>query len=152
MGVLDKVMFWKKNDDFADLGLASEDSMEPLAQEQSDINQDMNLGPTGGFSQQDLGFDPNQKQGREFNSQQNYAQYPQDNPYSNQNNMRQGQNMGSQFSQDSSHSDMMMTKNMEIISSKLDALRASLESMNQRLANLERLAASENYNKNERNW
>ena len=39
--------------------------------------------------------------------------------------------------------DIIMTKNMEIISSKLDALQASLESLSQRLANIERLAQLE---------
>jgi len=34
----------------------------------------------------------------------------------------------------------MESKNLEIISSKLDALRASIESLSQRLANLEAIA------------
>jgi len=37
----------------------------------------------------------------------------------------------------------MTSKNLEIISSKLDALRASIESLNQRLANLEAIARGE---------
>lgn len=35
------------------------------------------------------------------------------------------------------------SKDMEVISAKLDALRAALDSINQRLANLERIAAGE---------
>jgi hypothetical protein len=34
----------------------------------------------------------------------------------------------------------MLSKNIEIISAKIDALRAAIESMNQRLANIERIA------------
>ena len=54
-----------------------------------------------------------------------------------------------------SHSDIMMNKNMEIISSKLDALQASLESINQRLINIERIANAEqqqSYQKQNRMW
>ena len=35
------------------------------------------------------------------------------------------------------------SKNLEVISSKLDAIRASIESLNQRLANLEAIAKGE---------
>ncbi|MBW2995605.1 hypothetical protein KY312_04590, partial [Candidatus Woesearchaeota archaeon] len=37
----------------------------------------------------------------------------------------------------------MAAKNLEIISAKLDALRASIDSINQRLANIERIATEE---------
>ena len=37
----------------------------------------------------------------------------------------------------------MTSKNIEVISSKIDALRANLESINQRLANLEAIARGE---------
>jgi len=37
----------------------------------------------------------------------------------------------------------MMGKDLEIISAKLDALKSSLDAINQRLANLERIAAGE---------
>ena len=39
--------------------------------------------------------------------------------------------------------DYINSKNLEVISSKLDALRASLESINQRLANIEAIARGE---------
>ncbi len=42
-----------------------------------------------------------------------------------------------------SNNDLMLKKDLEIISSKLDAIKASLESMNQRVANIERIAMSE---------
>lgn len=37
--------------------------------------------------------------------------------------------------------DIIMNKNMEVIASKLDALRMSIESISQRLANLEKIAS-----------
>lgn len=42
------------------------------------------------------------------------------------------------------------SKDMEVISAKLDALRAALESINQRLANLERIASGEQ--KDNKRW
>ena len=44
------------------------------------------------------------------------------------------------------------TKDVEIISAKLDSLRATLESINQRLANIERLAQGEQQGKRRYEW
>ena len=44
------------------------------------------------------------------------------------------------------------TKDVEIISAKLDSLRATLESINQRLANIERLAQGEQQGKRKYEW
>ncbi len=41
------------------------------------------------------------------------------------------------------NNDLMLKKDLEIISSKLDAIKASLESLNQRVENIERIAMSE---------
>lgn len=41
--------------------------------------------------------------------------------------------------------DPLVAKELEIISSKLDSIRATLESLNQRIAGLERVAYGENY-------
>ena len=40
--------------------------------------------------------------------------------------------------------DQLVSKELEIISSKLDSIRATLESLNQRIAGLERVAYGEN--------
>jgi len=40
--------------------------------------------------------------------------------------------------------DQLVAKELEIISSKLDSIRATLESLNQRIAGLERVAYGEN--------
>ncbi|MFT4308517.1 MAG: hypothetical protein ACMXYM_04060 [Candidatus Woesearchaeota archaeon] len=41
--------------------------------------------------------------------------------------------------------DQIVAKELEIISSKLDSIRATLESLNQRIAGLERVAYGDNY-------
>ena len=46
--------------------------------------------------------------------------------------------------------DYLNSKNLEVISSKLDALRAAMESMNARLANIERIAGQEEDNRRKR--
>ena len=43
-----------------------------------------------------------------------------------------------------SNGDLLIKKDMEIISSKLDAIKSSLESLNQRVENIERIAMEEN--------
>lgn len=50
----------------------------------------------------------------------------------------------------SGHDDYINSKSLEVISSKIDALRAVVESMNQRLANLERIAGQEEENRRRR--
>ena len=42
-----------------------------------------------------------------------------------------------------SNNDLMLKKDLEIISSKLDAIKATLESLSQRVENIERIAMSE---------
>ena len=42
-----------------------------------------------------------------------------------------------------SHQQFIINKDIEVLSSKMDAIRASLDSLNQRLANIERLAYGE---------
>ena len=42
-----------------------------------------------------------------------------------------------------SHNDQMMAKDLEVLSYKLDTLKAALDTINQRLANIERLAMGE---------
>ena len=42
-----------------------------------------------------------------------------------------------------SHQQFIISKDIEVLSSKMDAIRASLDSLNQRLANIERLAYGE---------
>jgi len=48
--------------------------------------------------------------------------------------------------------DIIMTKNMEVISSKLDALQASLESISQRISTIERIAEIEQQKANQKRY
>jgi len=47
---------------------------------------------------------------------------------------------------------VIIGKNIEILSSKMDALQASLESINQRLMNIERIAMREQQPSYSRRW
>ena len=49
-----------------------------------------------------------------------------------------------------SNEDYINSKNLEVISSKLDALRAALDSINQRLANIEAIARGEQEDRRKR--
>ncbi|MBN2881225.1 hypothetical protein JXM83_04175 [Candidatus Woesearchaeota archaeon] len=70
----------------------------------------------------------------------NYQGYPQNQPQ---------QNTARYSNQD--HNQEIISKNLEVLNSKLDTIRISLESINQRLVSLERIAAGEN-NNNRRQW
>ena len=150
MGIFGKLAFWKKKDDISDLG-------------------DLDRGLGGGLGKGNMAFghnfnDPNSfgqqgqpglGQGNDFGqgmgqglgqgmgnygqpaAQNNYGQYPGQNFPS-----QQSPSFGSPpYSQQQKYGqDEMTSKNIEVVSSKLDALRATLESINQRLENIEAIA------------
>jgi|TARA_Y100000031_G_C8166833_1_gene359792 hypothetical protein len=128
MSILDKVMFWKKKDEFGDIGLGDKD---PLGKGNLAFGDDFGMGSAPGYGQQSKAPEqPSFAQQPSF-SQSSFAQqqFPQQQqPY---------QQPRYEPQQD------VTSKNLEIISSKLDALRASIESLNQRLANLEAIARGE---------
>ena len=137
MGILDKVMFWKKKDEFADAGLGGKDNLA--------FGDDFGQ---GGFPGQNaapgagLGSDVG---GRNFGSySQQYPQpqgFPQQQSFSQQPSFPQQPSFSQPYPQPGFNPQQEVeSKNLEIISSKLDALRASIESLNQRLANLEAIA------------
>jgi hypothetical protein len=122
MGILGKLMFWKKRDEFSDIGLGEKENL--AFGDEFGSNQQMQ-----GYNQGSLG-----------------QQYP------NQSYPTQG--MGSDISagqpsrfqqhfQPPRPQQDMNSKDLEIISSKIDAMRAVLENINQRLANLEAIAKGE---------
>ena len=120
MGILGKIMFWKKKDEFSGVGLGDK---ENLAFGDNFGNQNLGLG-------QDIGQTPPQIPG--FSSQPQQPSSPSSPPPQFQ----------SQPRFESPQQDMN-SKNLEVISSKLDALRASIDSLSQRLANLEAIARGE---------
>ena len=121
MGFFSKLAFWKKKDDLGDLG--------------KDFGLDKDLGMGMDMGQ---GPSPDLGMGLEPGQPQPYQKYPSFQP--------QPSFQSQSFQQQPSFSatdPYIASKNLEVISSKLDALRASLESMNQRLANIEAIARGE---------
>jgi len=130
MGFLDKLPFFKKKDEFGDIGLGDKgpglgpDTAAP----------DLGLGPSpGGPESPDLNLGMPQQPP----IQQPSLQPPQPQFQQQQAPQQQG---------------FTAEKDFEIISSKLDALRAALESINQRLTNLEAIARGEEEQSRERRY
>ena len=122
MAFLSKLAFWKKKDDIEDLG------------------KDLGLGKELGL---DIGTGPSPDlgMGLEQQQQQPYQKYP---SFQQSSFQPQPSFQSQAFQQPSYQNDnYIASKNLEVISSKLDALRASLESINQRLANIEAIARGE---------
>ena len=118
MAFLSKLAFWKKKDDIEDLG------------------KDLGLGKELGL---DIGTGPSPDLGMGLEQQQQpWQKYP------SFQQPQQSFQPAPSFQQPSYQSDnYIASKNLEVISSKLYALRASLESVNQRLANIEAIARGE---------
>ena len=123
MAFFDKLAFWKKKDDLDDLG------------KDLGIDKDLGLDFTSAGPSPDLGI------GLEQTPQQPLQKYPsfQQQPNFQAQPVFQPQPM----LQQTSYSSDRASKNLEVISSKLDALRATMESINQRLANIEAIARGE---------
>ena len=118
MGLFSKLAFWKKKDELGDLG-------KDLGFDK-ELGLDIGAGPSPDLG---MGIEPAQMQ-------QPYQRYP---------SFQQQQAFQPAFQQTSSNTNdnYIASKNLEVISSKLDALRVSLESINQRLANIEAIARGE---------
>lgn len=176
MGLMDKIMFWKHDDDSFSkppgqgFGLDNPPGMgtEELPGRPPDLGiQEQSFGqePDTNYGDPSRGFVPHmpqepsqhqQSQHQPF-GQQNFQQGPEHpamvlQPESNEDRMKgyhevrppsQGYGGGGQ----QSDSDYMISKNIEVLSSKMDAIRAAIESINQRLANIERIAQSEHDDK-----
>jgi hypothetical protein len=141
MGALDKLAFWKKKDDFdlgkdfgADLGLGQPGTPDlgpsPYAPPNAGLDQNMNIGmpPDTGFG--NMGQAPPQKQ-----MQPPGQPAPMQQPF--------GAPMQPTKPTEHDHSN----DKFEVVSAKLDSIRYTLESINQRLANLERVAYGEHEKK-----
>ena len=162
MGILDKVMFWKKKDDFADLGLGVDDFGK-------DFGGDKDLTGLGGVGTGKVASSTDNLPGfgdREHvfgggdspltaSSQAPFTpEVPQQQGFSSRASapvMSPSQYGPPQYAPPASgsvESSYIISKELEIISSKLDALRVGIDSVSHRLASLERMARGEN----ERNW
>jgi hypothetical protein len=123
MGFFSKLAFWKKKDEFESLGLGEKGASLGPDLSSSDLGLSTASGLEGGYG---LPTQPTQQPTPpqpSFQQQPSYQQFQQPSP-------QQPQGFTAE-------------KDLEIISSKLDALRAALDSINQRLANLEAIARGE---------
>ena len=121
MAFFSKLAFWKKKDELEDLGL------------DKDLGLDMGAGPSPDLG---IGIEPASQ------AQQPLQKYPSFQPQQG----FQAPSFQPQPMQQPSYNasdNYIASKNLEVISSKLDALRVSLESINQRLANIEAIARGE---------
>lgn len=158
MGIMDKVMFWKKKDDFSELGLGVEGDLGKelgLGGDVTGLGGVGTGGSSGGGGNANLpGFgDREQVFGGEtpltaspsapFTPEVSGgpASFPRAPPQM----PAAPQFAPQQFSSDSYY---IVSKELEIISTKLDALRVGIDSVSHRLAALERIARGEN----ERSW
>jgi hypothetical protein len=169
MGILSKLAFWRKNeDDFSDLSLGpdmgmsqelglppepvqgNEFGMNDLSQQQSAIQQQQQFNTQPQARQQQYRQQPNMplpsQQPRNFDD--NY-----DEPMQRRSPMEFGTPMSPlrpapshpAFSPpQESHS---QNRDLELVSAKLDAIKAYLDTISQRLTNLERIARGEHENK-----
>ena len=143
MGVFGKLAFWKKKDNTGDLG------------KDFGLDKEFGLG--------DSGMNPDSEFGIETTSPDKYPSFSNTSgmqgnfaqqglqQQSFQPNYSPPQQFGQPYqSQSYSDQNYVNSKNLEVISSKLDALRASIDSMNQRLANIEAIARGEQEDKKRR--
>ena len=122
MSILDKIMFWKKKYEFSNIGLGDKENLA--------FGDEFGAQPgVPGANLPGLGSDPGQGLGPQPAAPQGPS-IPTFQP-------SPPQQPGYNPQQD------LEAKSLEVISSKLDALRASVDSLNQRLANLEAIARGE---------
>ena len=149
MSFFDKLRFWKKDDvQGPDLGLQG---MEPGLGQGPNLGMDLGESGFGDVDKPMYGYPAQQAplQGypsppRQQSQQQGYAQQGFQQQEYEPPVVRTFDHTKAPFQypaqqQDVSPQQYVADKNYEVISSKLDAVRAALESINQRLANLERM-------------
>ncbi len=147
MSFIDKLMFWKKDDPFP---LPKDSTLPPLETE-TNPNIPPMQNPMG--QQPQMGSEPMPGFGALNNNQQgagapNYGGVEHD--LRMQPAQSFGQNPGYPDRQprhnypESKDPENLLAKELEIISTKLDYLKASLENINQRLSNLERSSNQRN--------
>ena len=134
MGLFSKLAFWKKKDDLDDLG--KDLGLDKDIGMGKDLGLDMGAGPSPDLG---MGIDTNQVQ----QPYQRYPSFQQPQQGFQPVPSFQSQPVFQQQPSYNSNDNFIASKNLEVISSKLDALRASIESINQRLANIEAIARGE---------
>jgi hypothetical protein len=149
MGILDKVMFWKQKDSFegsGNLGLdhASGDPGMSHGTDPGVGHDDLGLqGSNTGMQHDSFGDNP-----QAFNQPQEPMQHQQQSPQSSPQSFQQSPQQGFHHYEKPTlvqpqeggfgSQNYSTKKEFEVISAKLDALKAGIDAMNQRLATLER--------------
>ena len=140
MGFFGKLAFWKKKDDLddlgKDLGLDKDFGMDKgMGMEPPPPMNSMNSGPSPDLGMNlESGIQPMQKYPSfQQNSSFQVPSYQPPQPF-----------------QQSSNDNYIAVKNLEVISSKLDALKAAIDSLNARIANIEAIARVEQENQRRR--
>ncbi|OIO63675.1 hypothetical protein COT48_01380 [Candidatus Woesearchaeota archaeon CG08_land_8_20_14_0_20_47_9] len=135
MGILDKLMFWKKGDDLGldtELGLDEKGMPRDNLSSFSDAARKQPSQPApnqGHYPEASEAFNTQPAEGFERMQMQGFP------PEGFQHAPSTPPNRG--------YEQYVLSKELEVISSKLDAIRATLENINQRIANLERIAYGE---------
>ena len=122
MSFFNKLAFWKKKDDFADLG------------KDLDFGKDMGL---------DAGQGPSPDLGMGLEQTPQFPQQPRYQSFQPTQNFQAPSFQPQPYPQPVSNDNYIASKNLEVISSKLDALKASIDSLSQRVANIEAIARGE---------
>jgi len=140
MGIMDKLMFWKKKDDFADLKLPDVPKDQPVGQHDFGAGQGAPGASAPGTSPGDttpgLGGTPSlgeRTSAPDYPTNVEMTQPGYKEPEFDAPPPRHG--MAPAPAQSASGD--MLSKDIEVLSSKMDALKASIETINQRLANME---------------
>ncbi len=115
MGMMDKLAFWKSSDDFEEDKMPAREAFG-LNDKPDDLSDPFNEPK----QQEALGLHP------DFNPERNF----------------QTKEIPQQQTQ-STFNGELISKDIEIVSTKIDALKSEIESMNQRLMNIESLARKE---------
>ena|SRR3989338_1015643 len=139
MGLLDKIMFWKKRDefDFDDLAnkqMPSGDLIMPEGLGENDPFKDKSM-----FPENKSPFEPHEDDSLSTRSAMPSAGVPQRQNYP-----------GTQ--QQSGQQGYSQNRDLELINSKLDTLKAMLTTIEQRMAEMERASGIEQKKKQERLW
>lgn len=124
MGFFSKLNPFRKKDDFADLGKDLDMGKE--------FGMDMGQGPSPDLG---MGLEPAQ--------QQPYQKYPSFQQQGFQPSFPAQPSFQPQSYPQPANDSYIASKNLEVISSKLDALKASIDALSQRVANIEAIARGE---------
>ncbi|MBI5392748.1 hypothetical protein HZA96_02665 [Candidatus Woesearchaeota archaeon] len=137
MSLFGKLAFWKKKDDDARLGIDTKGDFAALNLNDPQLGNDLGLNNDPNLSNNtNLGLDlDNQQQSFKQFGSQNYSPK---NPGTGAAVVRQVEQSPFQQQQVSQHQ-MLYNKDVELLYAKIDAIRANIESINQRLSNIERI-------------